>query len=109
MAKSTSVDASTTQLIDQKADSEDVDVLRERLAELEAEITTLRDSATPTDFDSDDSELKAAYDHAMTTIDELMAEKQEVEEALLARIDQQDQRIADLEAMVKKLMASSQN
>ena len=79
MAKSTSVDASTTLLIDQKADSEDVDALRERLAELEAEITTLRESAAATDVDSDDSELKTAYDHAMTTIDELMAEKQEVE------------------------------
>ena len=68
-----------------------------------------RDTAAATDVDSDDSELKAAYDHAMTTIDDLLAEKQEVEEALLARIEKQDQRIADLEAMVKKLMASSEN
>jgi len=103
MAKSTSVDASTTQLIDQKADSEDVEALRERLAELEAEITTLRDGAV----ESDDSELKMAYNHAMTTIDELIAEKQEVEEALMARIEQQDQRIANLEAIVKQLMAKA--
>ena len=107
MAKSTSVDASKTQLIDQKADSEDVEALRERLAELEAEITTLRESAAATNADSDDSELKTAYDHAMTTIDELMAEKQEVEEALMARIELQDQRIADLEAMVKQLLANA--
>ena len=107
MAKSTSVDASTTQLIDQKADSEDVEALRERLAELEAEITTLHDSAAETDAASDDSELKTAYDHAMTTIDDLMAEKQELEEALMARIELQDQRIADLESMVKQLLANA--
>ena len=84
------------------------DVKGERLAELEAEITTLRESASATDVDSDDSELKAAYDHAMSTIDELMAEKQEVEEARMVRIELQDQRIADLEAMLKQLLANAE-
>ena len=60
MAKSSSVDSSTSQLIDQKAHSEDIDALLQRLAELEAEITTLRASAVSKDPDTDDSELTTA-------------------------------------------------
>ena len=106
MAKSTSVDASTTQLIDQKADSEDVKPCvsvwpNSKLRSPHCVTVLLKQTL------SDDSELKTAYDHAMTTIDELMAEKQEVEEALMARIELQDQRIADLEAMVKQLLANA--
>ena len=54
----------------------------------------------------DSAELKSAYDHAMLTIDQLMAEKDEIEQKLLTRIEDQDQRIEDLEEMVKQLLAS---
>ena len=108
MAKSTSVDASTTQLIDQKADSVDVEALRERLAELEAEITVLRAASSESESNDDTSDLKSAYDHAMLTIDQLMDEKKQIEQKLLARIEEQDEKYGQQISLQQERLDSQQ-
>ena len=106
MAKSTSVDA--TQLMDQKADSEEVDALRERLAELEEEITALR-AKSADDLSTDEtSELKLAYEHAIQTIDTLMSEKDEIEQKLLAHLEKQDEKHEKQISMQQKRLDSQQ-